>query len=128
MKRTNTQKSFERQASKKLRLNKTQSFLYSVAMGRPILNLPEPGSQAYRARKLREAMGFQTQKAFAEQYGFTMAQWNNYERGSPIPYRAAQSLARKIGGLSVLWILEGDESGLSLDMARKLGLLPPRAS
>lgn len=97
-------------------------------MGRPISKIPEPGTQAWRAAKIREVMGYKTQKAFAKRYKFGDTQWSNYENGKPIPYKSAQSLARQISGLSALWILEGDESGLSLDMARKLGILPPDAS
>ena len=96
--------------------------------GRRISVIPSPGSQAERARMLREAMGYSTQKAFAQRYGFSLARWNNYERGWPIPYRVAYGLAGKIKGLSALWITEGDEGGLSLEMARKLRIVPPDES
>jgi hypothetical protein len=117
-----------RQDPKKLVLVKSSNYFKIEAMGRPESNMPEPGTQADRARKLRLAMGYPTQKAFAAKYGFGNTQWHNYEHGYPIPYKAAQSLAKKIPGLSALWLLEGDETGLSLGMARRLGLLPPDAT
>jgi DNA-binding transcriptional regulator YiaG len=120
-------KNFEGQATKRLPLKGSQNNFNNGTVARPESKQPNPGTQADRARKIRMAMGNLSQTLFAKRYGFSTAQWNNYERGSPIPYKSAQSLARKIDGLSVLWIMEGDERGLSVEMARKLGLLPPGA-
>lgn len=86
--------------------------------------MPEPGSQADRARRLREAMGYQTQTAFAKRYGFSKNRWQNFENGFPMSRQAAQSLARQIPGLTVGWLLENETGSLSLEMARKLGVLP----
>lgn len=93
-------------------------------MGRPIKSVPEPGSQAERMRILREAMGYQTQIAFAKRYGFSLARWNGYERGTPVSRLAAKQLVRQIPGLSTGWIEDGATGDLSTSMARKLGLLP----
>lgn len=112
----------------KLGLASNPNIFYNGAMGRPITVMPEPGTSADRARRVREAMGFQTQKAFAEHYGFKANQWNNYERGSPIPHKAARQLSRQIRGLTVGWILDNEPEGLSLEMARKLGVVPADAS
>lgn len=112
----------------KLGLASNPKIFYNGAMGRPITVMPEPGTTADRAKRIREAMGFNTQKAFAKRYGFTSNQWNNYERGSPISRKAAQSLARQIPGLTVGWIIENESAGLSLEMARKLGVVPADAS
>lgn len=90
--------------------------------------VPEPGTSADRARKIREAMGFETQIAFATRYGFTKAQWNNFERGYPISRKAAHQLARQIPGLSIGWILDGATGDLSVDIARRLGVLPTMSS
>lgn len=128
MGKANNPNSFGNQAPKESGLNNSPKNFYNEAMGRPITKMPEPGTTAERARRLREAMGYRTQKAFAERYGFGPNQWNNYERGSPISRIAAQSLARQIPGLTMGWILDNEPAGLSLDMARKLGVLPPDAS
>ena len=112
----------------KLGLENSPKIFYNEGMGRPITTMPEPGTSGDRAKHIREAMGYQTQKAFARRYGFSGNQWNNYERGSPIPRKAAQSLARQIPGLTVGWILEAEEAGLSLEMARKLAVVPVGAS
>jgi transcriptional regulator with XRE-family HTH domain len=94
-------------------------------MARPIKSVPEPGSQAERMRNLREAMGYQTQHAFAKKYGFSLARWNGYERGKPVSRLAAKQLVRQIPGLSTGWIEDGAIGDLSTAMARRLGLLPP---
>lgn len=112
------------QVPKSCGLEHSPNYFYNRAMPRPVSRMPEPGTQAERARLIRLAMGYKTQKAFAARYGFTGNQWNNYERGSPISRIAAQSLARQIPGLSVGWVLSGETGDLSLDMARKLGLRP----
>lgn len=97
-------------------------------MGRPITVMPEMGTQGYRMKLLREAMGYQTQKAFADRYGFSLSLWNQYERGqSPVSRLAAQSLVRQIPGLSTGWIEDGKEGDLSKGMLIRLGLLPPDA-
>ena len=93
-------------------------------MGRPIRKIPEPGTQAARMRTLREAMGYQTQAAFAKRYGFSLGRWNNFETGKPVGRLAAKQLVRQIPGLSTGWIEDGAEGDLSTAMARKLGLLP----
>jgi hypothetical protein len=116
------------QAPKKSGLPNFPSFFNKPSMGRPIKNQPQPGTPAERVRKLREAMGYQTQKSFAVRYGFTPNQWTNYENGSPVSRQAAQSLARQISGVTTGWILDNETAGLSLTMARKLGILPPEAS
>lgn len=124
---SNNPNSLGNQAPKEPELPSSPIFFNNSGMPRPIVNMPEPGTQADRARRIREAMGYQTQKAFAQRYGFSPNQWNNFERGSPISRMAAQSLARQIPGLSVGWILENETGSLSLEMARKLGVLPPAA-
>lgn len=116
------------QVPKEPELQNNPIYFYNSGMPRPIQHMPEPGTQADRVRRIREAMGYQTQKAFAKRYGFSPNQWNNFERGSPVSRMAAQSLAKQIPGLSVGWILENETGSLSLEMARKLGLLPPDAA
>lgn len=94
--------------------------------GRPITKVPEIGTQAHRMMTLREAMGYQTQKGFADRYGFSLSLWNQYERGqSPVSRLAANKLVRQIPGLSIGWIEEGKEGDLSKGMLIRLGLLPP---
>lgn len=128
MPQTNNPNCFDNQVPKESGLSLSPNIFYNSGMARPITTMPEPGTTADRARRLREAMGYRTQKAFALKYGFSPNQWNNYERGSAISRISAQSLSRQIKGLTTGWVLDGDPAGLSLDMARKLGILPPDAS
>lgn len=82
------------------------------------------GTQAERMQRLRVALGYQSQTAFAKKYGFTVTQWSNFENGFPVSRAAARNLVRQIDGLSIGWIEEGKIGDLSLTMARLLGELP----
>jgi DNA-binding XRE family transcriptional regulator len=74
-------------------------------------------------------MGYQTQAAFAKRYGLDPKRWNHYETGRiEVPLNVARMLARQIPGLSPGWITDAATGDLSLEMARKLGVLPPGAS
>lgn len=74
-------------------------------------------------------MGYQTQAAFAKRYGLSPTRWNNYETGSAtVTMEVARLLVRQIPGLSIGWIGEGKHGDLSLEMARRLGVLPPESA
>lgn len=125
MEKSYSQNHFDNQGSKLSGLGvRRENWITPPIMGRPIKSVPAPGSQAERMRRLREAMGYQTNKAFAERYGFSLSRWNGYERGGPVSRLAAKQLVRQIPGLSTGWIEDGATGDLSTAMARKLGLLP----
>lgn len=44
------------------------------------------------------------QTSFALKYGFSVKQWNNFERGNPVPREAAIQLVLRFPGLSTDWI------------------------
>ena len=75
-------------------------------------------------RRLRQYYG-PTQVAFCRRYGFNVSRWANFEAGKPVGQAAALQLIRLIPDLSLDWIYFGSISGLSVEMARKLGELPP---
>lgn len=93
-------------------------------MGRVATNMPEPGTQAERMRRLRLATGCKTQTEFAKRFGFTVTQWSNFENGSPVGANAAKRLVEKIPGITLDWIYNGSAAFLTMEMARKLGELP----
>ena len=62
---------------------------------------------------------------FCVRFGFTVPQWSNYENGRPIGKAAALKLVSKIHGLTLDWIYLGNSSGLTMEMAKRLGVLPP---
>lgn len=95
-----------------------------AAAGRPIKASPEVGTQAERMQRLRLALGYQSQTAFAKKYGFGTSQWSNFENGFPVSRAAARQLVRQIAGLSIGWIEDAKTGDLSLTMARLLGELP----
>ncbi len=83
-------------------------------------NAPE----AERARRLVEAMGFESSADFARWLKMDPRRWNNFEVGYPISRDVANKLMHAIPGLSFDWIFEGNPNGLSVQMARRLGELP----
>lgn len=53
-----------------------------------------------------------SQTRFAQRYGFSVKQWNNFERGSPLSKDAAIQLVRRFPGLTLDWLHLGKVDGL----------------
>lgn len=53
-----------------------------------------------------------SQTRFAHQYGFTVKQWNNFERGFSLPRDAAIQLVQKFPGLTLDWLHLGKVDGM----------------
>lgn len=53
-----------------------------------------------------------SQTRFALKYGFTVKQWNNFERGHPLSKEAAIQLVQKFPGLTLDWLHLGKLDGL----------------
>ena len=84
-----------------------------------------PGSdESKRARRLREAMGFNGrggQQAFANFLGVDRGRWNNVECGAPLSKDMALRIVRKFPGVTSLdWLFLGRTDGLTAEMARAL--------
>lgn len=69
-----------------------------------------------------------TATAFAMWLGITTQRWNNFENGMPLSKEVAILLVRKIHGLTLDYVFFGRTDGLSLELARKLGELPPSST
>lgn len=80
-----------------------------------------PDSQAARMTRLRVALGYDNQVAFAAFVGVDSKRWNNFERGNQVSVEVAKLLVQRIPGLSMDWIYLGSTRGLTLEMATKLG-------
>lgn len=61
-----------------------------------------------------------SQTRFAQRYGFTVKQWNNFERGHPLSKEAAIQLVRKFQGLTLDWLHLGRPDGLPGTLRREL--------
>ena len=88
--------------------------------------MAQPDSEATRCAHLHEAMGFHghgSQKAFADFLGITEDRWGNVERGLPLSKTLAILLVEKCPGVTLDWLLLGKVEGLTLRMARALGVL-----
>jgi hypothetical protein len=83
-----------------------------------------PGSDvSKRARRLREAMGFNGrggQQAFANFLGVDRGRWNNVECGAPLSKDMALRIVRKFPGVTLDWLFLGRPEGLTVEMARML--------
>jgi hypothetical protein len=83
-----------------------------------------PGSdESKRARRLREAMGFNgrgAQQAFANFLCVDRGRWNNVECGAPLSKEMALRIVRKFPGVTLDWLFLGRTEGLTAEMARML--------
>jgi transcriptional regulator with XRE-family HTH domain len=83
-----------------------------------------PGSdESKRARRLREAMGFNGrggQQAFANFLGVERRRWSNVECGAPLSKEMAVRIVRKFPGVTLDWLILGSPEGLTVEMARAL--------
>ena len=83
-----------------------------------------PGNdESKRARRLREAMGFNGrggQQAFANFLGIERGRWNNVECGAPLGKEMALRIVRKFPGVTLDWLFLGRPEGLTAEMARAL--------
>jgi hypothetical protein len=80
---------------------------------------------ARRLRLLREAMGYDSQGAFAALLGLSPPRWNNVENGLPMSRDIAFRLVKTVPGLTLDWLYFGKPDGLPLDLARRLGEVAP---
>ena len=71
--------------------------------------------ESKRARRLREAMGFNergAQLAFANFLGVDRGRWNNVECGAPLSKEMALRIVRKFPGVTLDWLFLGRTEGL----------------
>lgn len=81
--------------------------------------------QGDRLLRLRQVMGIPSQTGMAVALGIKLTRWNNIERGrQPISMDIAIRIRRRFPGVTLDWLLFGDPSGLSLELAKRLGELP----
>jgi len=80
--------------------------------------------QPERLKRLREALGYETQTAFAERLGISLGRWNNFENGKPLSHEIVTKLLRLVPGLTSDWLYYGRTGGLPVETARWLGEFP----
>lgn len=71
------------------------------------------GAICRRLRQLRKAAGYNTATEWADSLGWSVSQLSNYENGSPLSFTAAKQLRAHVPGLTIDWLVYGDEKGLS---------------
>ena len=67
---------------------------------------------AHRLKILRAYAKCDSQISFATKYGFSVKQWNNFERGFPLTNPIAFQLVRLFPGLTLDWLYLGKADGL----------------
>ena len=80
---------------------------------------------AQRVRRLREAMGYDSPGSFAALLGYSPQRWGNVENGVPLSRDVAFKLVQIVPGLTLDWLYFGKPDGLPMELARRLGELPP---
>lgn len=90
---------------------------------------PAPSDIAERMRTLRRAYtqaqnGHGAMTEFAEAMGFTLPRWHAAENGETVSFATADTLVKRIPGLSLDWIFYGKIGGLNVDVAQRLDVLP----
>lgn len=60
------------------------------------------------------------QSRFCSGLGISPSRWNNFEAGTPLSKEVAFQLVRKVPGLTLDWLWLGIESGLTVELRRRL--------
>jgi hypothetical protein len=75
---------------------------------------------AQRLRLVREIAGYETAAAFARKLDIKLSRYWNFENGLPLSIEVAQIIVRAVPGLSLDWLYNGEERGLSGDLRKRL--------
>lgn len=75
---------------------------------------------AGRLRRVREACGYATRRAFAEALGIEEAAYCKYERAESYPHPETLGRIRQLTGASVDYLYFGDEAGLPVRLHQRL--------
>jgi len=77
--------------------------------------------QGRRLRLLRLAEGLNSGTAFAARLGWTQTGVSQFETGMRrVPLGKVMQLRAKIPGFDPIWLWEGDKSGLSFDLCKRI--------
>ena len=90
-----------------------------AAMAKPELDL----ESAARLTKLRRALKLE-QRQMASLVGASYHQWNNWERGYPVPREWAKRIKENVEGVDLDFILDGDMGDLSPSLRKAISELP----
>ena len=97
---------------------------FNKTEGSSLAQEDEDPAVAERLRRLRLVFAGDNQAAFARWVDVPPSRWNMVEHGAPLSKQLAFQLRRKITGLSLDWLFFGDAGGLSVQLAKRLDLLP----
>ena len=75
---------------------------------------------ADRLERLRKALGFKSQKSFADAIGVEYQTYNKWAKGDRMPDPMVMSDLHYKFGVSLDWLYAGDMSGLPYHLAQKL--------
>lgn len=75
-----------------------------------------------RIKRLRESMGL-SQAALARELGVGPGRINHWETGDNQPSLEMLAKLSELGGVTTDWLVRGETLGLSLEAARRLGII-----
>lgn len=73
-----------------------------------------------RLQIVRYLISGDNQALFARKLGVSRTRWNNYEHGYPITIKMAYAVTGIVPGLTVGWLIAGDEGDLKVDLHKRL--------
>lgn len=98
----------------------------AMAKKRPASGKGLPKSDQDRAERLvalRKAFHYETASSFAAFLDVSKQRWGHVERGLPLGIDLAQLVVRKLPGVTLDYLYFGKGEGLSVELARRLGVL-----
>ncbi len=75
---------------------------------------------AQRLRLLREAIFDEKSVQFAKRCGISPQRMSNFENGFPLSMDAANLIRAAVPGVTIDWLIHGDERALPVEMLNKL--------
>jgi hypothetical protein len=80
----------------------------------------EAASQRKRLKLLWKANGYPTSASFAEALGISAGRLSNAENGHPLSIEVARLIKNVVPGVTLDWLYDGDEAGLTVSLQRRL--------
>jgi transcriptional regulator with XRE-family HTH domain len=80
----------------------------------------EAAAQRKRLKQLWKTDGYTTSARFAEALGISAARLSNAENGHPLSIEVARLIKNLIPGVTLDWLYDGDEAGLTVALRKRL--------
>jgi hypothetical protein len=85
-----------------------------------LLPTNEAAAQRKRLKQLWKSADYPTSASFAEALGISAARFSNPENGYPLSIEIARLIKGVVPGVTLDWLYDGDEAGLTVALQRRL--------